>query len=105
MDRLEELMAIVSTLDEDRAAVVRPLLGDIVFMERRLSDLKKLPFLHIHPERPELQKPTPAARQYRETMQAYTTALKVILTALYKIENSAADELMSKLEEFDLDTP
>lgn len=102
MDRLQQLQEICSRLDDDKKAVIHPLLGEIAFMEGRLDELRQLPHLRIHPKNRERQEITPAGKQYKETMQAYLNAVKVVMTALYKTDTSAADELMEKLKEFEL---
>ena len=101
MSRLEELTAIAEKLDADKRTAVEPLLTDIVFMENRLADLRKLPHLRIHPKNPERQQVTAAGKQYKETMQSYLNALKVVLTAINRQESDAAAELLDKLKEFE----
>lgn len=101
MSRLEELTAIAEKLDADKRTAVEPLLIDIVFMENRLADLRKLPHLRIHPKNPERQQVTAAGKQYKETMQSYLNALKVVLTAINRQESDAAAELLDKLKEFE----
>lgn len=101
MSRLEELTAIAEKLDADKRTAVEPLLIDIVFMECRLADLRKLPHLRIHPKNPERQQVTAAGKQYKETMQSYLNALKVVLTAINRQESDAAAELLDKLKEFE----
>ena len=54
----------------------------------------------IHPKYPEHQRSTPAARQYKECSQSYMNAVRILLSILAKVETSAQDELMRRLEEF-----
>lgn len=100
--RIDELKQIASKLSEEQQAIVQPLLIDIAFMEIKLADLRKLPHIRVHPKNPARQEVTPAGKQYKETMQSYLNAVKVILTAINRSDTSAADELISKLEEFQL---
>lgn len=102
MTRFEQLCEITGKLGEQQQAIIKPLLEDIVFMEARLCELRKLPHLRVHPKNPARQEVTPAGKQYKETMQSYLNAVKVILTALNRNDTSAADELISKLEEFQI---
>lgn len=102
MDRSEQLAEICGKLDKDQQAVIQPLLVEIEFMERRLTELRQLPHIRTHPKNPARQEITPAGKQYKETMQAYLNAVKVIMTALYKSETNAADELLEQLKEFEL---
>lgn len=101
MDRLAQLFEISAKLDPDKRTAVEPLLTDIVFMESRLAELRKLPHIRIHPRNPERQQITAAGKQYKETMQSYLNALKVILTAINRQESDAAAELLDKLKEFE----
>lgn len=102
MERAEQLKEICSKLNQDQQAVVRPLLIEIEFMEKRLTELRALPHIRTHPKNPARQEITPAGKQYKETMQAYLNAIKVIMTALYKTDTNAADELLEQLKEFEL---
>lgn len=102
MERIEQLQEITSKLNNDQQAIIQPLLGEITFMEKRLDELRRLPHLRIHPKDPARQQVTPAGKQYKETMQAYLNAIKVIMTALSRNDTSAADELLTKLQEFEL---
>ena len=101
-ERYKQLVEITDKLGDDKKAVVAPLLVEIVFMEGKLESLRELPHLRTHPKNPERQQITPAGKQYKETMQAYINAVKVIMSALYKTDTSAADELLEKLKEFEL---
>ena len=101
MERLQQLQEICSRLDDDKRAVISPLLIEVDFMERRLAELRSLPHIRIHPKDRARQEVTPAGKQYKETMQSYLTAIKTILAALYKTDTSAADELLERLKEFE----
>lgn len=72
-NRKEELEKIVG---EDE--VIQPLIEEIVFLEGKLEELKKYTFLKVHPEKPELQKATPAAKQYKDFLQQYLNCIKVL---------------------------
>lgn len=101
-ERYKQLVEITDKLGDDKKAVIAPLITEIVFIEGKLESLRELPHLRIHPKNPERQQITPAGKQYKETMQAYLNAVKVIMSALYKTDTSAADELLEKLKEFEL---
>ena len=92
MDRLSELQAIFEKVDADKAAVVAPLLPQVVFLESRLEELRQLPHLRIHPKNPARQEITPAGKQYKEFMQSYLNAIKVLQTTLgrYAVEEQDA---------------
>lgn len=94
-DRLKELEEIVSKVDEDKARVLSPLLPEIIFMEERLSYLRSLPQIRVSKKNPERQEITAAGKQYKETMQAYLNAIKVVQATLSRFsveEKDAFDE-------------
>lgn len=102
MTRTEQLGEIISKLSKDQQTVIAPLLGEIEFMESRLEYLRSLPHIRTHPKNNAWQEITPAGKQYKETMQAYLNAIKVIMTALQRSGSSEADELAERLKEFEL---
>ena len=99
--RLEKLQAIFESIDDDKKQVIEPLLCDVAYMEERLCELKKLPHIRVDKKNPMRQEATPAFKQWKDLQQQYLNALKVLLTALYRVESDAADELMKKLSEFE----
>ena len=100
-ERLNELKAIFEKVDADKAAVVAPLLPQVVFIEERLEALRAVPHIRIHPKDPARQEITAAGKQYKELMQSYNNTIKVLLMVLYRTESNAADELLEKLKEFE----
>ena len=92
MTRLEELQTIFEKVDEDKASVIAPLLPQVVFIEERLRELQKVPHIRIHPKNPARQEITAAGKQYKELMQSYLNAVKVLQMTLgrYAIEEKDA---------------
>lgn len=80
MDRLEELKKIIKSdnAGTDNNILLGNLLEEIIFIENQLVELKKLPFISVNPRNNAQQKTTPAAKQYKELLQQYINALKVI---------------------------
>ena len=76
MDRREELIEIVC---RENATKAGRLIDEVVFLEGQLEDLKKLPFLKVNPDNPMKQKPTPAARLYKDTLNQYNNTLRLLL--------------------------
>lgn len=99
MTRLEQLQEIVSKVDKDKAAVIEPLLTDILFMEERLTALRELPHLRVSNKNPKIQQVTAAGKQYKETMQAYLNALKVVQMTLSRFTQEEADAFDIWLQE------
>lgn len=92
MTRLEELQTIFEKVDEDKASVIAPLLPQVVFMEQRLDELRKVPHIRIHPKNSARQEITAAGKQYKELMQSYLNAIKVLQSTLsrYSVEEQDA---------------
>lgn len=95
MTRLEELQTIFEKVDKDKASVIAPLLPQVVFMEQRLDELCKVPHIRIHPKNPARQEITAAGKQYKEYLQQYTNAIKVLQMTLsrYSVEEQDAFDL------------
>lgn len=76
MDRKKELL---KTIEYDPALI--PLIDEVVFLEGRLEELKKLPFIKVHPKDPTKQKATIAQKQYKELLQQYVNIIRVLIRA------------------------
>lgn len=103
MNRIEKLKQIFENVDEDKREVILPLLDDVIFIESRLAELRKLPMIRVHPKNPERQEVTAAGKQYKEYMQSYLNALKVLQTTLYRAGESGESPLLKALKEFEAD--
>ena len=73
MDRKNELLKLAG----DDATLIE-LVPKMLFLEKRLEELEKLPFIRVNPNNPEQQKTTPAAKQYKELLQQYTNCIKIL---------------------------
>lgn len=89
MSRRDELIKIIP---EDSLELVNSVIDDVVFLEGRLEELKKLPFIQVHPTKSELQRSTPAAKQYKEFLQQYINCIKMIESVIYKDKRLESDE-------------
>lgn len=79
-DRRQELIRYCCKSDEDKIVLI-PLIDETIFLENRLEELKKLPFIKINPKNQTQQKSTPAQKQYKELLQQYTNIIKVLTRA------------------------
>lgn len=75
LKRREELLKLVNS---SNASTITPLIDKMLFLEGQLEQLEKLPMIKVHPDNPEIQKSTPAAKLYKEFLQQYTNIIKVI---------------------------
>ena len=72
MERREELLKLTGD------PTIIPLIDKLLFLERQLEELEKLPMIKVNPKNPEQQKSTPAAKLYKEFLQQYTNVIKII---------------------------
>lgn len=106
MQRLEQLNKIFDKIDEEKRAIIEPLLPQVVFMETELARLnievqklqrKTAEGVKIHPQDPIRKAP----REYQQTMQAYLNAIKVLQKTLYMAGAEAESPLLKALQEFE----
>lgn len=94
-----ELDSIFENIDESQKKLVDKLLDEVVFLEIRMEELKKMPFVKVHPEDPSRQKTTSAAKLYKECSQSYMNAIRILCGLLNKVETTAQDELIRILQD------
>ena len=88
MSRKTELYALLPKGRQDVEIRATRLIEEICHLEEQLDELKKLPFIQIHPNNNALQKSTPAAKLYKEFLQQYNNCLKTLNAMLgYSEEN------------------
>lgn len=92
MNRKEELLKILTEKDSKNSIKAEQLVEEIVFIEEQLRELKKLPFISVHPKNPALQKATPASKQYKEMMQQYNNSLRLLFRLSGDINGETEDE-------------
>lgn len=97
MDRADELKKLCEPLDGAAKTATAQLIEEIVFLEIRLDELRKLPFIMVDPKRSERQKPTAAAKQYKEFLQQYNNCIKILLGVLGKVETAETSPLREYL--------
>lgn len=98
MDRAEELLSYVCADGEDEE-ILKRIIDEMVFLESRLEELKKLPFIQVHPQNQAKQKTTPAAKQYKELLQQYSNIIKILSKATgkdAKLEESPLRKWMNR---------
>lgn len=97
----EKLREYFELIDEDKRQFAYDTIDEYVFFREKIEELKKLPYIQVSTKNPEMQRLTPAAKLIKEYSQVLDAKRKTLLTILYKVENSAADELLAKLAEFE----
>lgn len=76
MSRKEELLKYMNGKADPE--LTEHLINEAVFLEEQLEALKKLPFIKVHPQNPELQKATPASRMYVSLMAQYNANIRTL---------------------------
>lgn len=91
---------LLAMLDDapDMREILRPTIEEMTFLETRLDELRKLPFIRVNPKNPEQQKVTPAARQYKELLQQYNNCVKMLTVALTRLPTGDSSPLSEFLE-------
>lgn len=74
-NRRDELIKI---LNDANNSVVSPLIDEILYLEYQLNFLRGLPKIRINPADNSQQKTTPAAKLYKEYLQQYLNAIKLL---------------------------
>lgn len=88
MDRRTELLEAI-----EHDATLIPLIDDMIYLEEQLEYLRTLPKIKVHPKDKTLQKTTPAARMYRESLANYTNIVRLLLRARGIDENDESTPL------------
>lgn len=97
----EQLQAFFKNVDDDKKQFAFDTIDEYIFFIDRIAELKRLPFIRVDKRNPERQQLTPAAKLIREYSQAVDAKRKTLLMILYRVEGSAADDLLAKLAEFE----
>lgn len=74
-NRRDELMKV---LNDANNSVVSPLIDEILYLEDQLNYLRDLPKIRVNPADNSQQKATPAAKLYKEYLQQYLNAIKLL---------------------------
>ena len=90
MSRRDELLNLIP---EDSKGLTTDLIDEIIFLEGKLQELKRLPFIKINPNNVEQQKSTPAAKMYKEFLQQYVNCVKVVESVIYRDKRLEGDEV------------
>lgn len=92
MARFEELKSYIEPLPKDVQSILTPVLRDIVYAEEMLQKFR---------DNPRTKSNAAMYKAYRQTKQIYQADIKMLLWQLRQNETSAADDLLSKLSEFE----
>lgn len=89
-ERKETLIAACADELQD---IIETAVDKMVFLEDKLEELEKLPFIRFDPKNPYRQKDTPAAKQYKMFFQQYINALKIVEKAAHSEDKQTLSPL------------
>lgn len=89
-DREAELKELVS---DESIELISEVIDEIIFLENKLNELKKLPFIQVNPKNPAQQRNTPAAKMYKEFLQQYINCIKLVESVIYKDKRLEGEEV------------
>ena len=100
-ERKQQLYSYFENIDDDKKQFALDTIDEYLFFLDRMRELRALPYIRVSKSNPERQELTPAAKLIKEYSQAIDAKRKTLLMILYRMESSAADELLEKLAEFE----
>ncbi len=93
---LKKLTELFEDVEESKAKLVEGLISDAAFLMAENAMLRHITretgMVKIHPEYPELQKPTEAAKQYLKNVNSYAVLIKALNSILGKDAKEKDDE-------------
>lgn len=94
--RKEQLLNIFD--NDDLKAVLTPIVSDVVFLEEKLEELRKLPFIRVSEKNQAMQKATPASKMYKEFLQQYNNCIKTLTSLIDVKEIEGEDALLEGIK-------
>lgn len=97
----DELKKYFDLVDEDKRQFAYDTIDEYIFFREKIEELKKYPLIEVSNKNPAMQRVTAAGKQIKEYSQVLDAKRSTLLRILYRVENSAADDLLAKLSEFE----
>lgn len=91
MSRQDDLLKIYKELDKNVLTIVEPMIGELVFIEEQLADLRTKPFIRYHPTDPTMQKQTPAGKLYKDLLAQQKDIVRILCSQLHKTGSDEGD--------------
>lgn len=95
--RKKELLEFI-----DNDIVLTPLVDEMVYLEKQLEDLRKLPKIKVNPRNKTQQRKTPAANLYKEFLQQYMQIIRTLTKQMGADEEDEESPLRKWLSENDI---
>lgn len=98
MSRKEDLLKL---LPAETIVLTEEVVNKILFLEKKMDELKELPFIQVDRKNNMRQRSTPAAKLYKELLQQYTNCVKILEAVIYRNRKlEGIEEEASPLEEW-----
>lgn len=98
MSRKEDLLKL---LPAETIVLTEEVVNKILFLEKKMDELKELPFIQVDKKNNMRQRSTPAAKLYKELLQQYTNCVKILEAVIYRNrKREGPEEEASPLEEW-----
>lgn len=98
MSRKEDLLKL---LPAETIVLTEEVVNKILFLEKKMDELKELPFIQVDKKNNMRQRSTPAAKLYKELLQQYTNCVKILEEVIYRNRKlEGIEEEASPLEEW-----
>lgn len=98
MSRKEDLLKL---LPAETIVLTEEVVNKILFLEKKMDELKELPFIQVDKKNNMRQRSTPAAKLYKELLQQYTNCVKILEAVIYRNRKlEGIEEEASPLEEW-----
>ena len=85
--------SLIKALEGADMVLIENVIDEVIFLEKQLKALKKLPFIKVNPDNPAQQRATPAQKQYKELLQQYNNMIKLLFAASGQNESDSESPL------------
>ena len=101
MANVEELRSFFEKVSDEKRQFAYDTIDEYVYFQNQIETLKELPQIEVSQRNPAKQRLTPAAKLIKEYSKVMDAKRGTLLRILNSMDNSAADELLAKLSEFE----
>lgn len=102
-----KLLDVFAEVEPGKAKLVEGLIDDAAFLYAETAELRQIieatGMVRVHPDHPELQKPTEAAKQYLKNVNSYSVVIKTLNGILQKNAIEPDDPFDDFLKKMDAD--
>lgn len=97
----EQFEKALDVLGDDVKPLALDALDEYLYFKDQIERLRKMPLIRVSEKNPEKQMVTPAGKLIKDYSNVLDAKRGTLIRLLHRVESSAADELISKLSEFE----